>query len=136
MEVAGESTEGKVDLLLGEPPYNSQNDGGSPDSSYDVFTIKVTGYMLDLAEASLHSGAYDLDFYFYLIVLNWVQTLQKWMETVPASDKEEENAKYERNCFAFEKNDPLYFRNSGNCVQHASKRSVYHVNLAERAIHF
>lgn len=67
---------------------------------------------------------------------DWVSNLKKLTETVPFSDDRAESAEQKWNRLKFQKNNLIYLLDSGNYMQHPSKRSVYDIKIAEHAINF
>lgn len=103
LEPDGVSLQRKVHLIFGDPPHSIRYEAEKPDFSYDLFSKQDIGDMVDLEDITLRSCWHNLFFCSSVQFLDWVSTVQKWTETVPPSDDEDEHAERERNFFQFEK---------------------------------
>lgn len=124
-----------MDLLYADPPYNIWHETRNPGFFYVIFAKINIGDVLDLAEATRRPEGQNLVFCSTVQFSDWVNTQQKWMKTLPSTDDEAERVEQKKKLFWIWEEWfqlPAY----ENYSQHTSKRSVYHMNMAEHAISF
>lgn len=142
-DVTGDDLEGKVDLVLVDPPYGIRKEASSPNSEHDVLSVEDMDKFCERAAFWLSAGGHGLIFCSYKQFEQWTGRLAAVVETVvdeddmdDDDDRSEAGRGREQPAFVVEQTPLVFTRRRGHYTQDPRVRRLLHLNMHEFGVHF